>query len=126
MSSINKRANIKKGKNLYFPMAIIIAGIIIVAAILAIQFTQRETVLETPLVTPPDNSAAKTTKDIMRVSLDDALLVFDQESVVFLDVRDLGAYESKHIKGALSIPYNEITDRLDELSPDDWIIPYCS
>ena len=45
---------------------------------------------------------------------------------VLIDVRGLGAFQSGHIKGALTIPVNEINVRYSELPKDKLIATYCS
>lgn len=64
--------------------------------------------------------------EIPRVSLDDAKSAYDNDGAVFLDVRGDEAYAIGHIPGALSIAEDDLKDHLNELSPADWIITYCS
>ncbi|MFE4516183.1 ArsR/SmtB family transcription factor [Kitasatospora sp. NPDC056783] len=45
--------------------------------------------------------------------------------VVVLDVRPAEEYLAGHIPGALSIPVDELTERLDELPPDTEVVVYC-
>ncbi|MDK0518249.1 metalloregulator ArsR/SmtB family transcription factor [Streptomyces sp. ML-6] len=45
--------------------------------------------------------------------------------VVVLDVRPTEEYLSEHIPGALSIPAQELADRIDELPKDTEIVVYC-
>ena len=47
-------------------------------------------------------------------------------AVVLVDVRSEPVYQAGHIKGALSIPFDEFTARLKELPRDKMIITYCS
>jgi len=83
--------------------------------------------LAAPTPTPePLSVQAKNSQEIARVSLPDAKAAFDQDAAVFLDVRDAGSYASSHIPGALSIPLNELPDRLGELDQNAWIIAYCT
>ncbi|MCV7151586.1 ArsR/SmtB family transcription factor [Mycolicibacterium pyrenivorans] len=44
---------------------------------------------------------------------------------VLLDVRPREEYEAGHIPGALSIPIDELADRIDELPLDTEIVVYC-
>ncbi|MFF9138160.1 ArsR/SmtB family transcription factor [Streptomyces albogriseolus] len=46
-------------------------------------------------------------------------------SVVVLDVRPVEEYEAGHIPGALSIPVDELAERIDELPEDLEIVAYC-
>ena len=63
-------------------------------------------------------------EQVARVSLEDAKAAFDAGSAVFLDVRASTSYESTHIPGAVSIPANELPNRMGELERGAWIIPY--
>jgi rhodanese-related sulfurtransferase/predicted transcriptional regulator len=47
------------------------------------------------------------------------------EEVVVLDVRPSDEYASGHIPGAVSIPVEELEDRLTELSREKEIVAYC-
>jgi len=73
---------------------------------------------------PAVTSTPDSVKQEERVSLADAKAAFDSGSAVFLDVRAAESYEVSHIPGALSIPLNELPNRIGELNPGSWIIPY--
>ncbi len=45
--------------------------------------------------------------------------------VVVLDVRPPEEYAAGHIPGALSIPVEELADRIDELPQDTEVVAYC-
>lgn len=64
--------------------------------------------------------------EIPRVSLADAKAAYETGSAVFVDVRDAQSYAQSHVKGALSIPLEELPNRLNELKQSDWIITYCT
>lgn len=64
--------------------------------------------------------------EIERVSLTDAKTAFDQNRALFLDVRSPESYTASHIPGARNIPLTDLESRLNELSPDQWIITYCT
>lgn len=64
--------------------------------------------------------------EIQRVSLEKAKAAWDARTAVFLDVRGASFYAFSHIPGALNIPLMDIPTRLNELDPDQWIIPYCT
>ena len=63
---------------------------------------------------------------IQRVDLSTAKSAFDEGRAVFVDVRSQAFYQDSHIPGALSIPLNQLEDRIGELNQDDWIILYCT
>ena len=63
---------------------------------------------------------------IEEISVDEAYELYKDEDYIFLDVRSQSEYDSGHIKGAVSIPGGELSDRLDELPTDTPIVVYCS
>ena len=76
--------------------------------------------------TPTAGKNALSIDNIQRTSLEDAKKAFDGKEAVFLDVRTLDAYTRNHIPGAISIPETQVTARMNELDPNQWIITYCS
>ncbi len=64
--------------------------------------------------------------EIPRVSLADAKAAYDARKAVFVDARSGTSYSAGHIPGALSIPVDQLTNRLSELNKNDWIITYCT
>jgi 3-mercaptopyruvate sulfurtransferase SseA len=45
---------------------------------------------------------------------------------VLVDVRGPNSWQAGHIRGALSIPFDQLLSRLDELPRDKTIFTYCS
>ncbi len=52
-------------------------------------------------------------------------LIADKPDLVILDVRTASEYEDGHIEGAVNIPVQELSVRLDELSREDELLVYC-
>ena len=73
-------------------------------------------------VAPPSNAYP----NIKRVSAESAYTAYTDGTAVFVDARSLSRYEAEHIRGALSIPVDEIEARQGELAPEAWIITYCT
>lgn len=48
-----------------------------------------------------------------------------RNDAVLLDVRPAVEYEAGHLPGAISIPWYEVAQRLDELPPDKDVVAYC-
>jgi rhodanese-related sulfurtransferase len=61
-----------------------------------------------------------------RVTPEEAWQLFKKSKAVIVDVRDGGAYQIGHVKGALLIPLDEIGSRVKELPRDKMIITYDS
>lgn len=75
------------------------------------------------VVTP---TTVATEEQVRRITVEEAKAAFDAREAIFVDVRDGESFKRSHIPGALLIPVNELSDRLDELSRSAWIIIYCS
>jgi hypothetical protein len=61
-----------------------------------------------------------------RITPAEAHAAFDKGRAIIVDVRNDQAYQAGHIKGAILIPYGEISTRIKELPRDKMIITYCS
>ncbi|AXY49202.1 ArsR/SmtB family transcription factor [Rhodococcus ruber] len=76
----------------------------------------------------PDVEAARTAylgPDTEHVGKDQLLDRARSGAVTVLDVRPREEYAAGHIPGAVSIPIDELTDRLAELPEDQEIVAYC-
>ncbi|UCD97407.1 MAG: rhodanese-like domain-containing protein [Chloroflexota bacterium] len=106
-----------------YPLLLIFGGIVLIIAAVA-----------SILILSGDNSSQQNDlqdqaipyPQVERVKLFEAKSAFDQDLAVFVDVRDEESFESGHIPGAISIPLNQLSERLEELNPNDWIILYCT
>ena len=63
---------------------------------------------------------------IKRTAVEEARTALESKQAIGVDVRDKDSYQRGHIAGALSIPYDELAQRLGELDKQAWIITYCS
>ena len=52
-------------------------------------------------------------------------MVADGKAVIY-DTRSKGSYDAEHVKGALSMPSNEVGDRTGEFPKDKTLIFYCT
>ena len=59
------------------------------------------------------------------VTRDELLLRLESGDVTVIDVRPREEYAAGHIPGALSLPIDELADRLGELPDDATVIAYC-
>jgi 3-mercaptopyruvate sulfurtransferase SseA len=113
----------KPNKSSLFPVLLLAGGIIlIVSSVLWMidPFTPSSTAVST---SPSDENS---NEEVPRVSLADAKAAFDIKSAVFVDVRGAEFFAEGHIPSALSIPSQDMQNRLKELNPADWIITYCT
>lgn len=63
--------------------------------------------------------------DFQRISIDDLQDRLGKDEVVLLDVRPEVEFQAGHLPGAISIPLDELEQRLDELPLDKLIVAYC-
>jgi 3-mercaptopyruvate sulfurtransferase SseA len=61
-----------------------------------------------------------------RVSVAELQSMLDGGEAVIYDTRAKTAYEQEHIKGALSMPFDEVSSRASELPRDKTIVFYCT
>ena len=63
---------------------------------------------------------------VPRIGVVEAQAAADRGEAVFLDVRQIDAFRTGHIKGAIAMPEAEIVARARTLPKDKKIITYCS
>jgi len=78
-----------------------------------------------PAATAVKNEHQDEGHDAPRISLADAKKAYDAGATV-VDVRDVTAYKTEHIKGALHIPIAEAAANESKLPKGKKIIVYCS
>lgn len=114
-----ERINVRMKKS-FVPLALILlGGLLVLGAALFV-------IMRPGISQNSSTSSAQvsTTAEIDRVRLEEAKAAFDSGEATFVDVRSQTAFAEDHIPGALSIPLDELQNRLDELDPSDWIILY--
>src|SRR4051812_38306274 len=67
-----------------------------------------------------------TLESARRISVSELKAEMDKGVVVVVDTRPLATYQASHIKGAISIPYDEFGRRMKELPKGKPIVTYCS
>lgn len=82
-----------------------------------------------PFITP-SKAELYAKKEIHTITLEETKEKLDQGGVTFVDAREAGDYEQKHIKGALSLPvahFELYYPKLKKLLPKDAeIVVYCA
>jgi 3-mercaptopyruvate sulfurtransferase SseA len=77
---------------------------------------------------PPAAQSAAGVEDhfpqIERITAEEAKTAYDQGEALFLDVRNVEEFTQGRILGAVNIPLLDLTSRIGELDPNDWIITY--
>jgi cytoskeletal protein RodZ len=113
-----KRKNPKRSNSIPLPMILIAVGVLMVVGVLAWQVVSANTAASQGRVIPLE--------EIDRVSLTSSKAALDNQSAVFLDVRDAASFSNGHIPGAVNIPLGQLETRVNELDPKQWIITYCT
>ena len=76
-----------------------------------------------------ETSMAAATEDNLIMPLPGAAKLFSAQLAVFIDARDEQDYADGHIKGALSLPWDDVSKRFSEIAGDipsgTMIITYC-
>jgi len=82
-----------------------------------------------PFITP-SKAELYAKKEIPTLTLEETKEKFDQGGIIFLDAREAGEYELKHIKGALSFPVSHFGlyyPKMKKLLPKEAeIVVYCA
>ena len=63
---------------------------------------------------------------VRRVSVAELQKMMGEGPVVLYDTRSKASYEQEHIKGALSMPQNEVANRAGEFPRDKTLVFYCT
>jgi rhodanese-related sulfurtransferase/DNA-binding transcriptional ArsR family regulator len=63
--------------------------------------------------------------DMDAIGFDELKARLKADSVILLDVRPAEEYAAGHIAGAVSIPHDELEDRLREIPRDKEVVAYC-
>ena len=64
-------------------------------------------------------------EEVDAVGRDELIARLRKGAVVLVDVRPVEEFEARHIKGARSIPIDELEERLAELPADREVVAYC-
>ena len=61
-----------------------------------------------------------------RITAEELHEIWEKGKVLVVDTRDEASYKTSHIKGAISIPANQVLPRIDEFPRDKMIVTYCT
>ena len=74
----------------------------------------------------PSVVAQAPAEEARRVNVDELKKLLDAGKAVVYDTRPKAAYDTEHIKGALSMPSDQVAAHVDELPKDKTIVFYCT
>jgi|GraSoiStandDraft_48_1057284.scaffolds.fasta_scaffold315395_2 predicted sulfurtransferase len=63
---------------------------------------------------------------VQRITAEGLHGLWAKGDVLVVDTRDENSYKSNHIKGAISIPSNQVLARINEFPHDKMIVTYCT
>jgi len=93
----------------------------------ASQAASKNTATSTTAAKPsPSVVAQAPAEDARRVKAEELKSLLDSGKAAVYDTRAKAAYDAEHIKGALSMPSNEVADRAGELPRDKTLVFYCT
>ena len=72
----------------------------------------------------PAPAAALTSKDVQRLTAEQARALLDTEQAVLYDARSVAEYRTAHATGALSLPATDLPARLGELPAEKTLVFY--
>jgi hypothetical protein len=75
---------------------------------------------------PPPNPQADPFATVPRVSVEELSQALKEGRAVVVDVRPEEAFEAERIRGALSMPEEEVKERAGELPPGKLVVTYCA
>ena len=110
-------------KNIFPLLLVILGALLLIGAGVWFFYLEPQSGQE-PVAVPQEQDIPY--PEISRVSLADAKAALDQGKAVLVDVRGEEYYQQGHIAGALSLPEDQLPERIGELDPQDWIITYCT
>jgi 3-mercaptopyruvate sulfurtransferase SseA len=100
--------------------------ILLIAAALAACNSVHSTGNKSTASAASPSPVVQTGDGVRRVTTTELAELMKQGKVIVLDVRTKDAYERGHIRGAKSLPINEVGERGKELPRDKMIVTYCS
>lgn len=75
------------------------------------------------------NWSAQQQENELNISITEAAKLYQQNKAVFIDARPVEFYDKGHIKGALSLPWQNVNEQamavMDKIMPEDTVITYC-
>lgn len=107
-----------------FPLLLVGFGVLLLLGSVIVYFNSSDN--STSVEAPTQTVAIVPYPQVKRVSLIDAKAAYDIGNAIFIDTRGEPNYSQGHIPGSLSITDSEILSYLDQFSPEDWIITYCT
>jgi 3-mercaptopyruvate sulfurtransferase SseA len=63
---------------------------------------------------------------VRRVTIVELRDMLDKGTAIVIDTRGADSYKASHIKGSISVPVDQVANRINDLPRDKTIVAYCS
>jgi 3-mercaptopyruvate sulfurtransferase SseA len=83
-----------------------------------VQNPQTQSQTQTTQTPAPDNARRITAEELHKL--------WEKNDVLIIDTRSESAYKDEHIKGSISVPSNDVGNKIDELPRNKMIVAYCT
>jgi len=85
--------------------------------------SQAEKTVQNP---PAQTTQTPAPDNARRITAEELHKLWEKNDVLIIDTRGEAAYKDEHIKGAISVPSNDVGNRIDELPRNKMIVAYCT
>jgi len=76
--------------------------------------------------TQPQTAQTPAPDDARRITAEELHKLWEKNNVLIIDTRAESAFKDEHIKGAISVPSNDVGNKIDELPRNKMIVAYCT
>src|SRR5262245_40743111 len=74
----------------------------------------------------PANPAEQSLETARRITREEAIKMVAAGKAVYVDVRPKDQFDMEHIKGAISLPLQDLSIKMGDLPKDKFLITYCA
>lgn len=75
---------------------------------------------------PPPPQPQGDRSEVTRIAVEDLRAKLNRNEVTIIDVRDANSFATRHIPGAINIPFASTESMLDQIPKDKPIVTYCT
>lgn len=75
---------------------------------------------------PPPPQPQGERSEVTRIAVEDLRAKLNRNEVTIIDVRDASSFATRHIPGAINIPFASTESMLDQIPRDKPIVTYCT
>lgn len=75
---------------------------------------------------PPPPQVQGDRSEVTRIAVEDLRAKLNRNEVTVIDVRDASSFATRHIPGAINVPFASVESMLDQIPKDKPIVTYCT